>query len=300
MPSTSPLQCFAPHVRLAHDFLTLPGWRLPRRRINDHALLFVAAGLGEADLDGRRLELRPGILLLVPPDLAHDLGAANGCRLHLLNIHFDPLPRSDAGGVAYLQDPLRPRRRLLAETLLLPPQARAGLAHPVSSSAVYQGLFRRVLKQFMAAGPAGILRQRAAMLDLLAWLYDDLRPLAAGHADAEITDRARAILAAASGSGLSLQAVADRLGIGRTRLAEAFRRSSGETPAAWQRRQRIETAKALLAYDGVGVREAATRTGFISVAHFTRVFTSLVGLPPGAWRAGAGADEQASRRPFRQ
>lgn len=300
MPSAPPLQSCAPQVRLAHDFLTSPGWRLPRRRINDHALLFVAAGAGSASLDGQHLALRPGILLIVPPDLGHDLAAADGSRLHLLNIHFDPLPRPDAGAVAYLQDPLRPRRRLPAETLLLPAPARTGIAHPVSSSAVYQGLFRRILRQFPATGTAGILRQRAAMLDLLAWLHDDLRPLAAGHADAAITDRARAILGAASATGLSLGAVAARLGIGRTRLAEAFRRSSGETPAAWQRRQRIESAKALLAYEGVGVREAATRNGFVSVAHFTRVFTRLVGLPPGAWRAGAGADGQASRRPRRQ
>jgi AraC-like DNA-binding protein len=54
-------------------------------------------------------------------------------------------------------------------------------------------------------------------------------------------------------------------------------------------RWRMQTARTLLAEDGVTVAEIASRLGYQSEAAFSRAFKRITGVPPGAVaRARAG------------
>ena len=67
-------------------------------------------------------------------------------------------------------------------------------------------------------------------------------------------------------------------------FSRAFRTSTGLPPHQWLLRQRVKAAKQLLGVHDLPLSEIAISAGFANQSHFTRVFSSVVGVSPGAWR----------------
>jgi len=67
-------------------------------------------------------------------------------------------------------------------------------------------------------------------------------------------------------------------------LVRAFRRHTGMTPAGYQRRLRIESARHALLTTRIPLATLALEAGFSNQAHFTRMFHRMVGATPAAWR----------------
>ena len=83
---------------------------------------------------------------------------------------------------------------------------------------------------------------------------------------------------------LPLARLAAHAGVHPVHLVRAFRRHLGLTPAAYQRRLRIEGARQALVASRVPLAVLALEAGFSSQAHFTRTFHQLVGVTPAAYR----------------
>jgi AraC-like DNA-binding protein len=83
----------------------------------------------------------------------------------------------------------------------------------------------------------------------------------------------------------SLTELAADLGLSRYQVLRAFRAEMGLPPYAWLAQHRVSRARGLLA-TGVSPAEAAARVGFADQAHLTRWFRRVVGVTPGAFRAG--------------
>ena len=66
-----------------------------------------------------------------------------------------------------------------------------------------------------------------------------------------------------------------------------FRDATGEPPARWVQRRRVERAKALLR-GPMPLAQIAFACGFASQSHFGEVFRHHVGASPGAWRSSLG------------
>ncbi|WP_408056533.1 helix-turn-helix domain-containing protein [Tardiphaga alba] len=64
----------------------------------------------------------------------------------------------------------------------------------------------------------------------------------------------------------------------------AFKKTTGLTPHQWIQSQRIERARNALANTSQPLAEIALECGFSDQSHFTRVFSKIVGSPPGNWR----------------
>lgn len=82
-------------------------------------------------------------------------------------------------------------------------------------------------------------------------------------------------------------------GLSRSHFIKAFKQATGETPHRWLLRLRTSKAQALL-LGSLSIAEIAQECGFADQSHFTRVFRSLVGVPPGLWRRHCSDD--AGRR----
>lgn len=74
--------------------------------------------------------------------------------------------------------------------------------------------------------------------------------------------------------------ICDALGISRAQIYRKFKTLSSKTPHDYLRSHRLERAKELLLNTKLNVSEAAYRTGFKNVSHFSRIFTREFGKHP--------------------
>lgn len=100
--------------------------------------------------------------------------------------------------------------------------------------------------------------------------------------------RAKDMLLAALRDDSSIADIAEACGLSRSYFIKAFRQTVGTTPHRWLLEQRVQKAQELLRMPGRSITDVALLCGFADQAHMTRVFTSLVGVSPGAWRRTNG------------
>jgi AraC family transcriptional regulator len=119
----------------------------------------------------------------------------------------------------------------------------------------------------------------------------NIKPLCGGLAPWQAKRACERLESDLSGK-LTLQEIAAELDLSVSHFARAFRTSIGLPPHQWLLRQRVSAAKQLMTVHGLSLAEVAISAGFANQSHFTRVFSSLVGVSPGVWRREAqGARE---------
>lgn len=67
-------------------------------------------------------------------------------------------------------------------------------------------------------------------------------------------------------------------------FCRSFKRSLGVSPHAWQMRERIRVAQAMLRDDRARLADVAIAVGFYDQAHFTKSFKKVVGVTPRLWQ----------------
>jgi AraC-like DNA-binding protein len=85
----------------------------------------------------------------------------------------------------------------------------------------------------------------------------------------------------------SVPELAGLMGASRSRFAEAFTKTVGESPAKYVAKVKMFQARRWIAHEGMRVAVAADRLGYDSEASFSRAFKRIVGQPPGALRRSA-------------
>jgi AraC family transcriptional regulator len=94
--------------------------------------------------------------------------------------------------------------------------------------------------------------------------------------------RIRELVHAKMGDDLSLDEMAQSIGLSTAHFARMFRKSAGETPHQFVLRQRVERAKAMLC--APDVRVLAVACGFKTQQHFVKVFRDVCGVSPTQYR----------------
>ena len=83
---------------------------------------------------------------------------------------------------------------------------------------------------------------------------------------------------------LSLEEMAQSVGLSTAHFARMFRKSTGETPHQFVLRQRLERAKAMLRAPDARVLDVAVACGFKTQQHFAQVFRGVCGISPTGYR----------------
>ncbi len=83
---------------------------------------------------------------------------------------------------------------------------------------------------------------------------------------------------------LGLDEMAQSVGLSTAHFARMFRRSTGETPHQFVRRQRVERAKAMLRAPDARVLDVAVACGFKTQQHFAQVFRDVCRVSPTEYR----------------
>src|SRR5882762_9784461 len=83
---------------------------------------------------------------------------------------------------------------------------------------------------------------------------------------------------------LSLDEMAQSVGLSTAHFARMFRKSTGETPHQFVLRQKVERAKAMLRAPAARVLDVAVACGFKTQQHFAQVFRDVCGIRPTEYR----------------
>jgi AraC family transcriptional regulator len=96
--------------------------------------------------------------------------------------------------------------------------------------------------------------------------------------------RCKELMESRLGEQISVRELASECRLSDSHFATAFRRTTGESPHRWLMKRRVENAKEMLLSSEVPLSVIALDCGFADQSHLTRVFTVMVGAPPGVWR----------------
>lgn len=101
-------------------------------------------------------------------------------------------------------------------------------------------------------------------------------------------NKTRGLLGDAIAQGVSVDDLAGACCLSKGAFLRGFKRSTGTSPRQWLLDRRVDRARTLLRNTRLSMVEIACVTGFCDQAHFSRVFSSRVGISPSAWRRMVG------------
>lgn len=239
-----------------------------RHRHDTYAIGVTEAGVQVFDYRGRVERSRPGQVVVLHPDEAHDGRAGGGDGFGYRIVYVEPARIASAvrtirGGPACL------------------PFAREPVSRNPTLARAVAAAFRTAPEPL--ALDALVLRLAEGLIE-----SDEGRPPAAPRrVDQAALDRARALLdgRCAIVRSTELEAVT---GLSRYELARQFRVRYGTSPYRYSLMRRLDVARSGLR-EGTPLAEVALAAGFADQAHFTRRFRSAYGVTPGRYaRLGRG------------
>jgi AraC-like DNA-binding protein len=276
------------------------GW-LTMPRSGRASLHYVLAGNGGLHVPGQLpIAIQAGDLVLVPAGQSHSLGAADGAFVSLANCqpaalglqHHRVMEGADTpvpGLVvlcAHFTVGLRGAGPVI--DLLRKPIVERGQETLVAKHAI-----DLIVGELRHPGLGGRAMIRALLLQCL---IDTLRHrvVAGDQAVAWIpalSDRrlwpALSAILDAPGALHTVESLAERVGMSRSRFAERFHRSFGSSPMEIVRGLRLQFAARLLLESDAGIARVAQRSGYSSRSHFSQQFEVMFGKSPGRYRKDA-------------
>lgn len=135
--------------------------------------------------------------------------------------------------------------------------------------------------------PGGELGLLSTVTALIASLSADRPPAAAEPETEALALRAQELISEAIEAGNappSIDSVAKRLYVSRSRLCETFRHVTGQSMGSYGRQLRLERAYRLLEDERLTIGEVAGLLGYPTPSAFCHAFVSALGMAPKAWR----------------
>jgi AraC-like DNA-binding protein/quercetin dioxygenase-like cupin family protein len=241
-----------------------PGYAIRRETFPFYSLEYVARGRGEVKLNGRACPLQPGRLFSYGPRVPH----------HITGDAAEPL-------VKYFVDFAGTGAKALLKSCGLPP----GRVSEVFPAGALQPLFDELIQAGLQArgGSAALC---AKLLECLALRIAGARaPLAGAETHAFTTyQKCRAYIEQHSLRLRTLEQVASECHVNNAYLCRLFRRYDNQSPYQYLLRLKMNQAAERLKQPGALVKQVAEESGFADPFHFSRVFTSVIGLSPTAFR----------------
>jgi len=241
-----------------------PGYAIRRETFPFFSVEFVARGRGEVRLKGRSYPLRPGRLFSYGPGIPH----------HITGDAADPL-------VKYFVDFAGTRAAALLRSCGLSP----GRVSEVFPPNALQPLFDELIR-----GGLQVRRESAEfcakLLECLALRIAGARAPLEGVESLAFTtyEQCRQHMERHSPRLRTLEQIASECHINNAYLCRLFRRYDNRSPYQYLLRLKMNLAAERLQQPGALVKQVAEESGFADPFHFSRVFTSVFGLSPTAFR----------------
>jgi AraC-like DNA-binding protein/quercetin dioxygenase-like cupin family protein len=241
-----------------------PDYAIHRETFPFYSIEYVARGRGEVKLKGRSFSLQPGRLFSYGPGIPH----------HITGNAADPL-------VKYFVDFVGTQATVLLRSCGLSP----GRVSEVFPTNVLQPLFDELIH-------AGLQVRRESMLlcgkllECLALRMTGARAPLEGPETLAFTtfQQCRHHIEQHSLRLRTLEQIAGECHVNNAYLCRLFRRYDKQSPYQYLLRLKMNYAAERLQQPGALVKRVAEESGFADPFHFSRVFTSIFGLSPNAFR----------------
>ena len=154
---------------------------------------------------------------------------------------------------------------------------------------------RAVHAEMLDAAPAGKMLVETLAAALRAHMlrnHSNLAPASVslpsvrGALDSRRLQRVKEFIDSHLGEDLTVETLASQACLSPFHFARAFKAATGTAPHRYVTGRRIEYAKSLIAKGRLPLGIIAEMCGFSSQSHLTRCFKRIVGVTPGALRAG--------------
>jgi AraC-like DNA-binding protein len=226
-----------------------------------YALLVVARGTVEIELDGQLVHLTARDAVLFPPDRSYRAVSGSAPALWLASFNASeaavllPSTRESVHRLsAERHDAVLAVMRLLSETDAEETPHRR-FVRRLHFAAVLASIFESTdAREFLPAGSNSLVREALELID---------RRYAESIGPAEI---ARAI------------------GRHPAYLTRVVREETGKSLGSWLIERRLGAARVLLINTNESIGTIAAAVGYVDASHFARYFTRLYGAPPARWR----------------
>ena len=257
-------------MRVAVD---MPGSaKEPYLQVHHEHGLEMTLGSGTMEAGPRRSEMtrvtfNAGEMGLFPRHMEVWVGAADQGRL-VLNISKEALMAASDGVNGEVE--LRPKCRLVdarVSSLVAAVNAERIAGFPSGK------LFLDSVEQALAA----------ALVDRYAVRHPSVPKYRGGLAPARLR-RVTELMHAKIEEELTLDEMAQCVGLSTAHFSQMFRKSTGEGPCQFVLRQRVERAKEMLSAGEMRVLDVAVACGFKTQQHFARVFRRICGASPTEYR----------------
>ena len=273
------------------------GWRL-RLPIRDWVILhFVLQGDGaiRAGAEGRRYALSKGSLAVMPPSLTHAVECGS-------EVHHESSVRGDEPGpiCKFSAGPTESVGLIVACGRIQATYAggpglfdllREPLVMDFSESQLVRSIFESLIREH--GEPGSVTMTEALMNQVLILVFRHLAaapncplPWLSALEDSSLARVLSEILQKPD-RPYSVDSLADIAAMSRSVFAERFQSCFQRTPMDYVRDVRLRRAAQLLHRRDLSISDVATKVGFSSRSHFSRIFSERFGRSPVQFRAEA-------------
>lgn len=263
----SPLRTPVGEIELAGLLRNVPGIDPAGMRIlRRFTLVLMVEGRGYfRDGRGTDLEVGPGDVMLIFPEIAHAYGPLGGREWTQIYFVFDG-PQFQLWRAQGLISPERPVLRLGAADYWRQRLQEVLKGEPLHSAGAPMRALGRLLNVMMEMIAADAESARRAGRDF--WIETSLRLLGERGPD----------------GWLAPQQVAQRVGLSYENFRKRFTQLTQESPARYQKRRRLEWACAAIYHGDSSFKQIADSLGFCDVFHFSKAFKQQIGFTPSDYR----------------
>jgi len=238
------------------------------RILGKYALILIQGGNGYyADGNGIEKALQAGDLILVFPEIPHAYGPAKGSDWQHSYVVFEG-----------------PQFDLLREARIIRPEEPIWHLEPVE-------YWKRRLEEVFQSNTRPNKNAATRAIGQFSFLISDMSATFAetSQSPGDVWfEESMHLLSGPSGTvWLEPQAVAQRVGLNYENFRKQFAKRSGESPAQFQKKRRIEHACAAIYQHSHSFKELADELGFCDAFHFSKVFRQVTGDTPSAFRKKA-------------
>jgi AraC-like DNA-binding protein len=237
------------------------------RGLDECIMIFCTSGKGRLEIDGRRVVVGTGEVLLIPPNKAHTYHADEEDPWSIHWAHF-----SGTAAASYAS--------------LLPAQE-----HVMAVTADDAKEIAKMFRESYRLASTGFTERTLLLVShilrhALGVLFFQIGTSLRGGARTTAHDLTKSIefMRANVGRSLTLQELSRHASLSPARFSSLFRDQTGSSPVEHHIRLRMQAACHLLDTTALSVKEVAAELGYEDPYYFSRIFQKTLGCSPLAYR----------------